>query len=132
MRAMLAGADDNMVHAQISIQNNRARNCGSFAGILGSKSVQVVGNQIHHTAALPSTLFSMVGISRYTTTSEPVEDIVCADNHFTSEVSSGTTFVTHAIELGWDLDSPVVRPFRVSEIITSEMATRKACSPKIV
>ncbi len=81
---VVAGADDNVVHAQISIQNNRARNCGSFAAILGSKSVQVVGNQIHHTAALPSTLFSMVGISRYTTTSEPLEDIVCAGNHFTS------------------------------------------------
>jgi len=94
-----AGADDNMVHAQISIQNNRARNCGSFAAILGSKNVQVVGNQIHHTAALPSTLSSMIGISRYRTTSEPVEDIVCAGNHFSSEVSSGTTFVTNAIVL---------------------------------
>jgi hypothetical protein len=192
---VVAGADDNMIHAQISIQNNRARNCGEFAAIAGSKNVQVVGNQIHHTVALssgyalslmsvattddlvgvgtklvivalvgtnlhirifdaigvkvidkteselvsgevlttlkrrlnpvpvesdlsiedkdkiisnatliagyafPSALFSMISISRYRTTSEPVEDIVCAGNHFTSEASSGTTFVTHAIAL---------------------------------
>lgn len=93
------GADDNVVHAQISIQNNRVRSCGAFAAILGSKNVQVVGNQIHHTAALPTTLFSMISIARYTATSEPVEDIVCTGNHFTSEVASGTTFGTHAIEL---------------------------------
>lgn len=94
-----AGADDNVVHAQFSIQNNRARNCGAFATILGSKSVQIVGNQIHHTTSLPSSLAAMVDISRYITKSEPIEDVVCMGNHFSSEVSSGTMFVTNAIRL---------------------------------
>jgi len=94
-----AGADDIQTHGLVAVINCHALDCSAFASIVGARNIRVVGNQIYHRTALPSVLATMILVSRYTSTSEPVEDVLVAGNQCDSEVKSGTTFVTQAIDV---------------------------------
>lgn len=96
------GADDTQEHSNAIIEGNLFYNCatnrsgwneGNVVQALGNKSVLIRGNGFHWNrdcdASVTASAVIAVQVTRYTSTSSPVENVIIESNQFYGDVRTG-------------------------------------------
>ncbi len=99
---ILFGADNpvdatNRDHSLCSIIGNQFYNCQTLVGVIGAQNVVIANNQGHRTTDPATNSTSLISVSRYGATGEPVEQVVITGNSLTSALASGTVYATYGI-----------------------------------
>jgi hypothetical protein len=89
---ILFGADDNQIHTVVGIENNQFFDCQSWITVVGAQNVKILGNQGHRTTIPASIANTLIQVTRYVPTSQPIADVLIEGNTASSQVMTNQPF----------------------------------------